>query len=205
MSTDNSRTASNKCCLLCGVGGQGTVLASRIIAEAAMLKGLNARTSETIGMAQRGGSVVSHVRTGETIPSPLITPGEADLILGFEPGEALRCLPFLKEGGTLICNNEVVQPVTATLGDNNYTSEGVIAELKKHVPGLTVINTSAIIKDCGTPKVLNTILLGAMAISGTMDLSPEDLEKALANKIKPHLLEINRKALALTAAALKEK
>ena len=90
----------NKNCLLCGVGGQGVVLASRLIAFAAMEKGNFVRTTETIGMAQRGGSVVSHVRMGEQVHSPLIPEGEADVILAFEPGEAVRCLPYLKKGDT---------------------------------------------------------------------------------------------------------
>ena len=86
-------------CLLCGVGGQGTVLASRIIADAAMKKGLSARTAETIGMAQRGGSVVSHVRIGEKVTSPMIPPGKADVIIGFEPGEAAANLKYLRKDG----------------------------------------------------------------------------------------------------------
>jgi len=89
-------------CLLCGVGGQGTVLASRMIAAAAMKRGLFAETAETIGMAQRGGSVVSHVRVGENQYSPLIPYGKADIIIGFEPAEAVRCLPYLKNGERLL-------------------------------------------------------------------------------------------------------
>ena len=89
----------NKNIVLCGVGGQGTVLASKLIASAAMDKSLPVMSAETIGMAQRGGSVFSHVRIGEDVYSPMIAKGEADIILGFEPGEAVRMLPFLKEGG----------------------------------------------------------------------------------------------------------
>ena len=89
-------------CMLAGVGGQGTVLASKLIAQSAMNQGLNARTAETIGMAQRGGCVVSHVRVGEEIHSPMIPFGEADVILGFEPAEAVRCLPYLKKDGAVV-------------------------------------------------------------------------------------------------------
>lgn len=91
--------------LLCGVGGQGTVLASKLIAYAAMKQGLAVRTSETIGMAQRGGCVVSHVRIGRMIDSPLVPRGSADLLLGFEPGETVRCLPYLRQGGTVIVSS----------------------------------------------------------------------------------------------------
>ena len=95
----------NKNCLLCGVGGQGTVLASRLIAQAAMERGHFARTTETIGMAQRGGCVVSHVRIGEECQSPLIPLGKADILVGFEPGEAVRCLPSLAPGAASAINS----------------------------------------------------------------------------------------------------
>lgn len=109
-----------KNCLLCGVGGQGVVLASKLIAYAALDKGMFVRTTETIGMAQRGGSVVSHVRMGEEIHSPMIPKGQADVILAFEPAEAVRSLPYLREGGMLIVNRKAVKPVTATLGGGQY-------------------------------------------------------------------------------------
>ncbi len=89
-------------CILAGVGGQGTVLASKLIAQAAMDKGQNVRTAETIGMAQRGGCVVSHVRVGDEIFSPLIPKHTADIIIGFEPAEAVRCLSYLKKDGTVV-------------------------------------------------------------------------------------------------------
>jgi indolepyruvate ferredoxin oxidoreductase beta subunit len=91
-----------KNCLLCGVGGQGVVLASKLIAYAAMEKGLNVRTSETIGMSQRGGSVVTHVRMGETVHSPMIPKGAADVIMAFEPAEAVRNLSYLKKDGVMV-------------------------------------------------------------------------------------------------------
>ena len=109
----------NKNCLLCGVGGQGVILASKLIAYAAMEKGMSVRTSETIGMAQRGGSVVSHVRIGEKTYSPMIPKGSADVLLAFEPAEAVRSLPYLKAGkeeGCVIVNRKAVQPVTSALG-----------------------------------------------------------------------------------------
>ena len=90
--------------LLCGVGGQGTVLASKLIAYCGMKAGKKVRTSETIGMAQRGGCVVSHVRVGDEIFSPIIPEKQADMIIAFEPAEAVRCLPYLKDGGTVIVN-----------------------------------------------------------------------------------------------------
>ena len=191
-----------KSCLLCGVGGQGTVLASRIIASAAMEKGLFARTAETIGMAQRGGSVVSHVRIGESVPSPLIPLGKADLILGFEPGEVLRNIDYLKENGAVILCAEEVRPVTAALAETEYHGEDIIDYLKTKVKNITVLDTERILKECGSPRVLNVALLGAMAAGGFMDISLEEVSAALVQKLKPEFLAINEKALKLGAAAI---
>ena len=191
-----------KSCLLCGVGGQGTVLASRIIASAAMDKGLFARTAETIGMAQRGGSVVSHVRVGQSVPSPLIPLGKADLILGFEPGEVLRNIAYLKENGAVILCAEEVQPVTAALAETEYRGADMIDYLRTKVKNITVLDTERIIKECGSPRVLNVALLGAMAAGGFMDISLEEVSAALVQKLKPEFLAINEKALKLGAAAI---
>ncbi|MGM9566706.1 MAG: indolepyruvate oxidoreductase subunit beta [Clostridia bacterium] len=191
-----------KSCLLCGVGGQGTVLASRIIASAAMEKGLFARTAETIGMAQRGGSVVSHVRVGQSVPSPLIPLGKADLILGFEPGEVLRNIAYLKENGAVILCAEEVQPVTAALAETEYRGADMIDYLKTKVKNITVLDTERIIKECGSPRVLNVALLGAMAAGGFMDISLEEVSAALGQKLKPEFLAVNEKALKLGAAAI---
>ena len=191
-----------KSCLICGVGGQGTVLASRIIASAAMEKGLFARTAETIGMAQRGGSVVSHVRVGEKVPSPLIPQGKADLILGFEPGEALRNLGYLKKGSTVILCAEEVQPVTAALAATEYSGKTIIEYLKTKVDRLIVLDTERIIKECGSPKVINVALMGAMAATGIMDITAEEISAALKKKVKPQFFEMNEKALQLGAEAI---
>ncbi|MCI8468394.1 MAG: indolepyruvate oxidoreductase subunit beta [Eggerthellaceae bacterium] len=119
--------------LLCGVGGQGTVLAAKVLAQAAQSKGWQVRTAETIGMAQRGGAVTSHVRMGdggEAVESPLVMLGSADLIIAFEPGEAARSLPYLAPGGTLVTASTAVQPVTAALSKDPYRASDVIAALE---------------------------------------------------------------------------
>ena len=196
-----------KNCLLCGVGGQGTVLASRIIAAAAMLRGCDARTAETIGMAQRGGCVVSHVRIGEVpsekVTSPLIPEGQADVLIGFEPGEALRNLPYLKKDGALIVCSREVRPVTASLGQSGYRGEDAVNFLKDHILRCYVIDPDDIITQCGSPKVLNVALVGDMAGAGDMGLGLEDIENALALRLKPKLLDMNRRALALGAAEVR--
>ena len=124
--------------ILCGVGGQGTILASRLIATAAMDKNIPIKTAETIGMAQRGGSVFSHLRLGEGTNSPLIGKGEVDLIIGFEPGETVRQLPFLKKGGAVVVSSRPVMPVSAMIGQSKYDAEAMIEYLRANVEHLTI-------------------------------------------------------------------
>ena len=121
----------NKDILICGVGGQGTVLASRIIAAAAMDEGSPVHSAETIGMAQRGGSVTSHVRIGGEAYSPMIPFGAADMILAFEPGEAVRNLRYLRRGGTAVVNTVAVKPVTESLKDTGYDGSEMMVYLEK--------------------------------------------------------------------------
>ena len=194
-----------KSCLLCGVGGQGTVLASRIIAAAAMAKGLHARTAETIGMAQRGGSVVSHVRIGDEIASPMIPWGRADVIIGFEPGEAAANIKYLKEGGVLILSSRQVKPVTAALGQSGYEGGDCLEWLKSKGSRCVVIDPDEIIEACGSPKVLNVAMAGALAATGAMDLTIGDMEEALRIRMKPKLLEMNMKALHMGADYVTER
>ena len=118
--------------LLCGVGGQGTVLAAKVLAQAAQSKGWHVRTAETIGMAQRGGNVTSHVRmgsNGEAVYSSLITPGTADMVIALEPGEAARALPYLAPGAVLVTATTAIQPVTAALASQSYRAGDVVAAL----------------------------------------------------------------------------
>ena len=126
--------------ILCGVGGQGTILASRLIASAAMKKGLRVITAETIGMAQRGGSVLSHLRIGEEAGSPLIAKGEADLIIGFEPGECVRALPFLKKNGVVVTSSRPVMPVSAMIGASVYDDKAMIDYLKENIRNLVIVD-----------------------------------------------------------------
>lgn len=191
-----------KSCLLCGVGGQGTVLASRILADAAMEKGCFARTAETIGMAQRGGSVVSHVRFGNVVPSSMIPFGKADVIIGFEPGEVVRNLAYLKEDGIVIVCKREVQPITATISGNSYSGEQMLDYIKSKVEKCYIIDGDKISAECGSTKVLNVAVVGAVTKSGALDISLEDVEKILKTRLKPQFLEMNRKALKLGAECI---
>ena len=194
----------NKSCLLCGVGGQGVVLASKLIAFAAMEQGKSVRTTETIGMAQRGGSVVSHVRMGEEIHSPLIPMKSADLLLAFEPAEAVRCLPYLKEGGTVIVSSKAVKPVTDTLGGSSYEGAIMLDYLQKKVSNLAIFDGEEICRQAGSAKVLNVALLGAAAASGVLDISIEEMEQAVQGNVKEKFLKLNKKALALGKEAFEQ-
>ena len=184
-------------CLLCGVGGQGVVLASRLIAYAAMEQGDFVRTTETIGMAQRGGSVVSHVRAGEEVHSPLIPAGGADVILAFEPGEAVRCLPYLKEGGLVITNSRIVKPVTASLGGSSYSGGEMLGYLKKKAGQMIVVDGDEICRRAGSAKVLNVALLGAAAKSGALGISMDEMLEAVRKNVKEKYIALNEKAMKL--------
>lgn len=194
----------NKSCLLCGVGGQGVVLASKLIAYAAMEQGKFVRTTETIGMAQRGGSVVSHVRMGTEVHSPLIPLKSADMLLAFEPAEAVRCLPYLKEGGTVIVSSKTVKPVTATLSGSTYEGTEMLEYLKKNVENLAILDGEEICRQAGSSRVLNVALLGAAAASGVLDISAEEMESAVAGNVKEKFLDMNRKALTLGRTAFEQ-
>lgn len=156
--------------MITGVGGQGTVLAAKVLAQAAETRNWRVCTAETIGMAQRGGSVVSHVRLANQdeprIDAPLIAHGEADLIIAFEPAEAVRCLGYLRPGGALVSATSSVQPVTAALSRDAYSSKPFLEYLRQTVPNCLLVDDTALIKQIGSSKALNVALLAsAVAIS----------------------------------------
>jgi indolepyruvate ferredoxin oxidoreductase beta subunit len=181
--------------ILCGVGGQGTVLASKLISASAMEKGIPVMSAETIGMAQRGGSVTSHIRIGEGVYSPMVPLGGADTIVGFEPGEAVRMLPYLKENGSAVVSSRVVIPVTEALVRSDYCSDRMIGFLREHVERLTVVDTDSAIREVGTAKVLNIILLGASIAAGALPVSAETLLDMIERRVPEKYIELNRRAL----------
>ncbi len=188
--------------VLCGVGGQGTVLASKLISAAAMQKGVAVKSAETIGMAQRGGSVFSHIRIGDDAFSPMIAEGEADLIIAFEPAEAVRMLPFLKEGGAVITSDRPVMPVTAALKGSDYNGVEMIDYMKSldTIGKLLVVDTEKAVKDLGNPKAMNMVLLGAASRSGLLgDISYQEIVNAMRSKVKPQFVDLNLKALEYVA------
>lgn len=185
----------NKNILLCGVGGQGTVLASKLIAAAAMKKGLSVMSAETIGMAQRGGSVFSHIRIGDNLHSPMIAAGTADILIGFEPGETVRMLPYLKKDGQVIVSSHAIIPVTAALSNGSYDPEAMLAYLKQTVAHLLVIDTEEACLTLGSSKVLNILLLGAAIESGALGLTETEIKDAIKERLPERFHELNFRAL----------
>ena len=182
--------------LLCGVGGQGTVLASRILAQAAMNRGMFARTAETIGMAQRGGCVVSHVRFGEGVYSSLVPQGSADLIIASEPCEAARNLGYLKSGGLVVTSPDAIQPVTASLSGKRFEGAAMIDYLRRHARVLTV-DTAELKRRTGSIKGLNIALIGCALEAESVGITADDVDGAIRQKVNPRFWDMNIAALLL--------
>ena len=182
----------NKDILICGVGGQGTVLASKIIAEAAMDAGHAVHSAETIGMAQRGGSVTSHVRIGEAF-SPLIPRESADVLLSFEPAEAVRNLIYLKQDGLVIVNSDPTKPVTESLHDTGYDGKEMVAYLQKKRRTI-VTSAEEICAPFGSTRYFNIAILGVEAGCGKLGFSVQDILRVIERKVPARFVETNKAA-----------
>lgn len=193
--------------LLAGVGGQGTVLAAKVLAQAAQEKGWQVRTAETIGMAQRGGSVTSHVRMGndgEEVHAPLVAQASAQLVIAFEPGEAARVLPYVAPGGTLVTATTAIQPVTAALSKAPYRAADMVAGIRAslaHDSQLVAVDDAVLLEKLGNRRALNTLLLASALSTGCVPLSLDDLRCAIASCVKPQFVELNLRAIDLAAGA----
>lgn len=182
-------------CLLAGVGGQGTVLASKIIAQTAISQHYFVRTSETIGMAQRGGCVVSHVRIDAKNCSSSIPMGMADLMIGFEPAEVVRNIAFLKPAGRLLVNVNPIVPVTASLGNSSYQVHDIIKWLQKVSNKIVFVDGQKLCKVAGSAKVLNVVMLGVGIKAGLLPFSKEDVLQTIKENLPRKIVELNCKAL----------
>ena len=187
-------------CVICGVGGQGNVLASRLIAQVLLNRDEHVKTAETIGMAQRGGSVASHVRGGHP-QSPLVPKGCADVIIAFEPGEAVRCIDFLAPGATVIVNTQPSQPPTAALQGIEYDGKEALEYLRT-IPDARIVEIDgpAICEQVGSAKVLNIVLLAAAVRSGALGITREELEAAVRERVKQKFHAVNLRAIELVFA-----
>lgn len=187
--------------LIAGVGGQGTVLASRLIAAAAMAQGAFVRTAETIGMAQRGGSVVSHVRITAEELSPLIPLAKADLIIAFEPAEAVRSLERLAPGGRCIVNTKPIYPISVTLQGASYPLAEIQSHIQKQAPDSFFLDASALAQKAGGEKALNIVLLGAAIGFGLLPISLKQMADTIAQTVPTRFQEMNQRALQAGFAA----
>lgn len=174
--------------LIVGVGGQGTLLTSRIIAQVAVQMGYDVKVSEIHGMAQRGGSVVSQVRYGSKIYSPIISKGDADIILAFEKIESARWLDYLKPDGMVIINNERVNPLPVLSGKTKYPDD-----IHEKVSGLlkntVTVDATDIATSCGNYRAANVVLVGML--SQAIGLPPEEVENAIRAIVPAKALEVN--------------
>lgn len=192
--------------VLTGIGGQGTVLAAKVLAQAAQNRGWRVRTAETIGMAQRGGSVVSHVRMGdcgEQVHAPLVSAGQADALIAFEPGEAARVAHLLRPEGVLVSASRVVQPVTASLSKEVYEARPVIEALEARSGRAIIVDEAPLLAAVGNPKALNMVLLATAVQAGAIGISLDELKDAVRACVKPRFVDMNVAAIDGAAAAFR--
>ena len=175
--------------MICGVGGQGTVLASKIIAASAMEEGSAVHSAETIGMAQRGGPVTSHVRIGDDAYSPLIPVGGADLLIAFEPSEAVRNLRYLKKDGFVIVNSVPMKPTTLG-GGEGYDGKAEIAYLRSKCSCL-IVDSEALCAPFGSSKFFNVAVLGAAAGSGELGIGADTIRSTILKIVPERFHEKN--------------
>ncbi|MBE7058067.1 MAG: indolepyruvate oxidoreductase subunit beta [Ruminococcaceae bacterium] len=179
--------------LIVGVGGQGTLLASKFLGAAAALSGKDVKVSEVHGMSQRGGSVITCVKIGDKIASPIIDEGEADVILAFEQLEAIRWLPYLKKGGTVITNVQKINPMPVVFGAAKYP-DNILEVLEKSDIELVTLDALKMAEECGSVKAVNVVLLGVLA-SKLPEVSKDIWTESLKRVIPAKLYDINEKAL----------
>jgi indolepyruvate ferredoxin oxidoreductase beta subunit len=180
--------------LLVGVGGQGILLASEILSEAAMLAGFDVKKSEIHGMSQRGGSVVSHVRYGSEVFSPIVPEGEGDILFGFELMETCRSLPLIKPGGTVVANDLQISPPSVLMGQETYPAD-LVLRIQDRFPDFLLVNGQEIARDAGNVRAANTVLLGA--VSRRLAIAEEFWMKALGKMVPPKALEVNKQAFLI--------
>ena len=180
-----------------GIGGQGIVVASDIFCEAALIDGWDVAKAEVHGMAQRGGSIVAHVRVGEKVQAPLIETGKADVILGFELLEAARVLPIMKENGTVIVNTKYIQPSTSAAASADLNAEKILDIIRARTQKVYEVDGVGIATKLGNILAVNTVLLGALSAIPENLVTPQSLEKAISGRLKQKYVELNLKAFKM--------
>ena len=183
--------------MIVGVGGQGTLLASRILGSVLLGQGYDVKMSEVHGMSQRGGSVVTYVKFGEKVYSPLVDQGEADYILAFERLEAARWISYLKTGGTLIVNDRRISPMPVITGAMPYPDE-IVEKLQTTGAQIIASDALSLAIEAGNAKSVNVVMIGIL--SALTDFSVDIWQKALTDCVKPKFLALNQKAFSLGRA-----
>lgn len=187
-----------KSILIVGVGGQGTLLASRLLGRALLAKGYDVKISEVHGMSQRGGSVVTYVRyatePGEKVASPIIEKGEADIILSFEQLEAARWLPYLKKGGKIVCNTQEMDPMPVLTGTMKYP-ENILERLQEAGADVQPVDALKLALEAGSSKAVNVALMGVVAKN--TDIEREVWDETVKNTVPPKFVDLNLKAFDL--------
>lgn len=193
--------------VVAGVGGQGTLLASQLLAQSAIEAELHVKIGETYGMAQRGGPVMGHVQIGGDAAGPQIRPGEADALLGFELSEAVRRgVTYLREGGLAIVNTRKLPPVEVISGMAEYPGEDELMALLRGVTGdIVAFDATSTAEEAGDPITTNVVMIGALTASDTLPFSEETVTKALRDMIRPAYLEANIRAFELGKRAFKSR
>ena len=186
-----------KSMMIVGVGGQGSLLASRLVGAVLGECGYEVKLSEVHGMSQRGGSVVTYVKYGDEVHSPLVDFGEADYIISFELLEAARYLPYLKPGGKIVTSTQVIYPMPVITGAMDYPQE--LVNKLQACADVTAVDALALAEHAGSPKAANVVLMGVL--SAATDISEEVWQKALEKTVPPKFLALNKTAFALGRAA----
>ncbi len=180
--------------MIVGVGGQGSLLASKLLGRLLMEQGYDVKVSEVHGMSQRGGSVVTYVRYGDRVASPVIDRGEADFIVSFEVLEAARWLPFLKPGGQIVTSTQQIDPMPVVTGAMTYP-EDLVAKMRATGAKVDALDCLSLAEKAGSTKAVNIVLMGRL--SHYFDLPEEAWQKALSACVPARFLELNQKAFAL--------
>jgi indolepyruvate ferredoxin oxidoreductase, beta subunit len=180
--------------LLVGVGGQGILLAAEILSETCMLAGFDVKKSEIHGMSQRGGSVVSHVRYGKKVFSPIVPEGEGDLLFGFELMESYRALPLLKSGATVVANDLCIAPPSVLIGQESYPAD-LGAKIAERFPDFILVDGQQLAIEAGNARAANTVLLGA--VSKRLDIAEKFWLESIERMVPKKALEVNLKAFAV--------
>ncbi len=180
--------------MIVGVGGQGTLLASKLLGRLLLTKGYDVKVSEVHGMSQRGGSVVTYVRYGEKVYSPVVDKGEADFIISFEMLEAARWVEYLKKGGTIVTNTQQINPMPVITGTAEYP-ENLSTKIAEKGINIEAFDALSLAEEAGTSKAVNLVLLGR--ISKYFDFTDEEWMDAIQKSVPAKFLELNKKAFSL--------